>query len=189
MEHYYQTIGENWFSYAEFYKDIVNKLPNNSLIVELGCWKGRSTSCLGVEIVNSQKDITLYCVDSWKYFEQTEQPTSSQEDFDKVYEEFLNNIKPFAYTTNVIRKESKDAASLFFNEMLDFVFIDANHSYEGVKIDIESWLSKVKKGGIIAGHDYFTRVHPGVKQAVDELFIQDELTFIPEQNVWMVVKK
>jgi hypothetical protein len=50
------------------------------------------------------------------------------------------------------------------------VFIDADHSYEGVKFDID-WA--VKKGvPIISGHDY-TALHPGVKRAVDEAFCDD----------------
>jgi hypothetical protein len=46
------------------------------------------------------------------------------------------------------------------------VFIDADHTYESITSDIQSWLPKVKVGGIISGHDYN---HPPVKQAVHEL--------------------
>jgi hypothetical protein len=187
MEHYYETIGENWFSYAEFYKDIVDQLSDDALIVEVGCWKGRSTCCLGVEILNSKKNINLFCVDSWKYIPSTEQPISSQEEFDKVYFEFLDNIKPFASLTTIIREDSNKAAKSFADESLDFIFVDANHTYESVKDDVYAWIPKLKKGGIIAGHDYFTRVHPGVKQAIDEIF-KENVSFIPEQNVWIFIE-
>ena len=189
MEHFYNNkeFGENWFSYSQFYADMIKRLPDEATIIEVGCWKGRSTACLGVEIVNSEKGVSLICVDSWKYVPSTEQPVSSQTEFDKVYEEFLKNTQVFKGFLSVIRQGSDSAADVFDNESIDFVFIDANHTYESVKADILAWLPKVKVGGIIAGHDYFTRVHPGVKEAVDEL-LPDAIKH-PEQNVWEFAKK
>ena len=67
----------------------------------------------------------------------------------------------------VIQKESTKAAADFTDQSLDFVFIDANHSYEHVKADIEAWKPKMKVGGMLSGHDYGEPC--GVKQAVDEL--------------------
>lgn len=187
MEHYYENIGENWFSYSKFYKSIVESLPDGCQIVEVGCWKGRSTSFLGVEIINSNKNILLHCVDSWKYIPSTEQPVSNQEMFDAVYDEFLINMKPVNSVIHIIKDLSDVAATTFQDNSLDFIFLDAAHHYENVKNDIESWLPKLKSKYILAGHDYFTRVHPGVKQAVDEQFGKNA-EFIPEQNVWMYKK-
>ena len=53
------------------------------------------------------------------------------------------------------------------------IFLDADHSYEAVRLDIETWLPKVKKNGILAGHDYINLLHPGVKRAVDDIFEGD----------------
>jgi len=39
------------------------------------------------------------------------------------------------------------------NKMIDFLFIDGDHSYEGVKMDFEMYSPLVRKGGIIAFHD------------------------------------
>jgi hypothetical protein len=50
---------------------------------------------------------------------------------------------------------------------LDLVYIDACHSYECVRNDLNAWFGKVKKGGIIAGHDYKNNDY-GVRQAADE---------------------
>ncbi|MCS7261539.1 MAG: class I SAM-dependent methyltransferase [Anaerolineae bacterium] len=47
------------------------------------------------------------------------------------------------------------------------MFVDGDHSYEGVRSDIECWLPKVLEGGVVAFHDY--RWSPGVKKAVDEI--------------------
>ena len=40
-----------------------------------------------------------------------------------------------------------------FNLPIDFLFIDADHSYEAVKADWNEWFPKVKKAGYIALHD------------------------------------
>jgi hypothetical protein len=68
--------------------------------------------------------------------------------------------------------DSVAAAHTFLNQSLDFVFINADHSYEGCAADIHAWLPKVKAGGWIGGHDYDNTDYPGfgVKRAVDQAF-------------------
>ena len=53
-----------------------------------------------------------------------------------------------------IRKMSEDAAEDFPDGSIDFVYIDANHSEPFVSQDINTWTPKVRKGGVVAGHDY-----------------------------------
>lgn len=68
--------------------------------------------------------------------------------------------------------DSADTASQYKNGSLDFVYIDADHSYEGVKRDFYAWYKKVRKGGIISGHDYAPATHKndcdGVRQFIEE---------------------
>jgi predicted O-methyltransferase YrrM len=61
------------------------------------------------------------------------------------------------------------ASRVMPNRSLDFVFIDADHSYEAVRQDIADWTHKVKPGGWVGGHDY-SRKFPGVIKAVNEAF-------------------
>lgn len=186
MKHFYEEIAphEPWFSWPEFYKDIVDKCPDNNIIIELGCWRGKSISCLGVEVVNSRKNIHVYAIDSWEYFPETEQPCKSQEEFDIIYNEFCYNTSRFSKSWfHILRRTSEDASHLFNDKSIFCVFIDACHHYPFVKFDALTWLPKIVPGGCIAGHDYFTRVHPDVKKAVDEVFPVN-LKLIPEQNVW-----
>ena len=58
MEHFYQTIGEDWFSYPDLYKRIIDTNQSGSHFVEVGSWKGRSSSFMAVEIINSNKNVT-----------------------------------------------------------------------------------------------------------------------------------
>lgn len=166
MQHYIfnnSAFGENWFTYPQLYAYVVNKFPSGSRFVELGCWKGMSAAFMGVEIINSGKDIKLDCIDIWSdqaYIDQSEQ----KEFGDELMNIFLNNIKPVSSVINVKRKDSSSAAADYDDKSLDFVFIDADHSYEGVKKDIIAWLPKVKPGGILAGHDYAW--HEPIRQAV-----------------------
>ncbi len=71
----------------------------------------------------------------------------------------------------IYRMPSTQAAALVPNE-IDLVFIDGNHEYAEVKQDIQSWLPKVRRGGLLAGHDYAPNIpmFSGVKAAVDEKF-------------------
>jgi hypothetical protein len=66
-----------------------------------------------------------------------------------------------------IRKTSDDAV-VDLHEMLDFVYIDGNHSYENVKSDINHYFPLIKPNGVIGGHDYVPYYFKGVVQAVTE---------------------
>jgi predicted O-methyltransferase YrrM len=63
---------------------------------------------------------------------------------------------------------TNEASKLFEDGSLDGVFIDADHSYEAVKQDIQNWLPKIRVGGILAGHDYNSTFQE-VMKAVNEL--------------------
>lgn len=170
MNHIYDLpeFGEDWFTYPNLYKSMVEKFSSGSKFVEVGSWKGKSAAYLAVEIINSKKDISLDCVDTWKgSFEHTN-------DFyvksNSLYELFIKNTSSLSYVINPIRMDSISASKIYKDNSIDFVFIDASHEYDNVKEDISSWFPKVKFGGIIAGHDY-KYGWKDVDKAVDEFFM------------------
>ncbi len=169
MNHIYELpqFGENWFSYQNLYSKFVKELPDESKIVEVGCWKGKSVAYLAVEIINSNKKIKIDAVDTWDgtLNEEYHQQDTYVRD-NKLYDLFLSNIEPVKNVVNPIRMDSVSAAELYEDESLDVVFIDAAHDYENVRNDVLAWYPKVKPNGYIAGHDYY---HPPVKAAVDEV--------------------
>jgi len=73
--------------------------------------------------------------------------------------------------------KSADAAMLIANNSLDFVYIDGSHTYESVAEDISLYYPKVKRGGLLSGHDYD---YGSVKRAVDE--------FINKQNLKLYIE-
>ena len=166
MNHFHETI-QGWFQpEAEWlYRWRVEQAPLNqfSRFVEVGSWKGRSAAFMAVEIINSGKPITLYCVDHWKGSDEPEH--KKDKELGRIYEIFRKNLKHFP---NVVplRMTSAAASTAFADGSLDFVFIDAAHDYLSAKRDIEAWKPKLKSTGILAGDDWSW---PGVRRAASEL--------------------
>lgn len=169
MRHYYKTLGEDWFSYPRIYKGAVRYFGSGSTFVEVGCWRGRSSVYLGVEVFNSAKDINVVCVDTWEGSEEHQGMDILKDD--GLWKDFLHNIEPLSGVITPLRGTSLEGSSSFEDGTLDFVFIDASHDYQSVKDDIEAWYPKVRQGGVISGHDYPD--WEGVKKAVDERFGKD----------------
>jgi len=178
MEHIYAQpqFGEDWFNYASFYKSIVETFNTGSTFVEVGSWKGKSSSFMIVEIINSGKDIDFYCVDTWE-------GGIEHQEMDclvNLYSTFLDNMRPLEKYYFPLKISSLSAASKFKDKSIDFVYIDASHEYLDVIHDIKAWMPKVKPGGIIAGHDYANFY--GVTQAVNELIPNPVIYY--DQTVW-----
>jgi hypothetical protein len=190
INHIYEQpqFGENWFTYSNLYKTIVEKFSSNSKFVEVGSWKGKSSAFMAVEIANSNKDIDFYCVDTWEGGPDHQ----GRDDLHTLYDTFTDNMKSLKDYYIPMRMTSLNAAKQFEDNSLDFVFIDASHEYQDVKNDIIAWLPKVKQGGVLAGHDYYVNSHdffPGVKQAVNETLNVNELYFTEDCWVYSVKSK
>lgn len=71
---------------------------------------------------------------------------------------YMARVKPFGSRAQLFVGKSLDLAALVKPESADFVFIDADHSYEGIVADIAAWRKIVKPGGILAGHDFDKRM-------------------------------
>ena len=71
------------------------------------------------------------------------------------------------FNAHIIKKTSMEAFSEVPDESLDFVFIDGNHKFDYVIEDVVNWARKVKKGGIVSGHDYYHFHDSGVIEAVN----------------------
>jgi glycosyltransferase involved in cell wall biosynthesis len=191
MNHFYQSI-YGWFNYEYLYSDVIKSLPNKAHIVEIGAFKGRSSAFLAVEAINSGKDITIDIIDSWNgvddsgrepWSDYIDEPDKNQKKPDgDIFEIFKKNLEPVIHAINPIRKTSAEAVKMYKDRSLDFVFVDGNHHYEGVKQDLINWFPKLKEDGIMAGDDY----NPswGVIQAVNEFFGRENIEVVNSQ--WIV---
>lgn len=174
MDHYWLDLpGPVWFSGADIYRRFVASVDGPAIAVELGAWKGRSTCFMGVEIANSAKPIAFYAVDHWQGSAgEAEHDADPDVRAGRLYEVFLANIAPVAGHVQPIRSDSAQAARRFVDGSVDFLYIDASHSYEGVLRDLRAWYPKVKPGGLIAGDDWcFADAREfGVRNAVLDFF-------------------
>jgi len=97
-----------------------------------------------------------------------------QHSMDLLYQGVLDRLSRFGDRCNLDRKKSSDAALLLAGEKeFDLVFIDGNHQYNAVLMDIELYWPLIKSGGMMAGDDYDW---PGVKKAVHEFAGRNGLT-------------
>jgi hypothetical protein len=173
IKHFYKSI-HGWCDFEDIYKEQVEIASDGSHFVEVGTYQGQSAAYMAVEIANSEKQIQFDCIDKWKWcwsgIEKADEDDDSKKiKGDAIYSNFLLNIFPVRDYINPIKEWSADAAPLYEDKSVDFVFIDARHTYDMVTLDIQSWLPKVKDGGVLAGHDYFDKF-PEVIQAVDDYF-------------------
>lgn len=150
------------------------------VIVELGSWKGTSSIAIATGIKKYCKSAKFYCIDmfSQEYYAATPGlELGTQVNMRDVFEK---NMKDFPHVT--LQMESLKAVDKFDDKSIDFIFIDADHSYEGVKSDILAWAPKMKPGSTICGHDHRSE-YPGVEKAVKEIFVHYNL---PARTIWEV---
>jgi hypothetical protein len=160
-----------WFAYEELYNAMVETAPHGSNFVEVGSWFGKSTNYLATKIRESKKNINFTCVDTWKGTDDEELHQNIVGAFNgDIFYEFVDNtVLSNNYATfDIIKDTSHNAANQFQNNSINFIMLDAGHSYESLMEDIKLWYNKVTPGGIISGDDY--GVFRGVTQAADEFF-------------------
>jgi cephalosporin hydroxylase len=177
-------FGENWFTFPNLYKEMVQKYSDNAIFVEVGAWKGKSAVYMAVEIANSNKNIIFHVVDTWEgSIEHKEKPELSQ-----LYDIFIDNMKPFEKYYIPQKMTSLEAAEKFDNNSIDFIFIDASHEYQDVINDLKAWYPKLKIGGTLAGHDYYPDqpTWGGVYKAVNEVFPGNHQHI--DGNCFMIIK-
>lgn len=172
MEHFYQNVPGH-FNYENVYRQLIAFAPSNSKekFVEIGAWKGKSVCYAAVEIINSGKNIYFDSIDTWDGSPGEPILMNDESVVNKtLYDEFITNIEPVRHIVTPIRLPSVQAANMYADNSIFFVFIDGSHLYEAVKEDILAWLPKVKSGGFIGGHDIDQpEEFNGVRRAVDEL--------------------
>lgn len=131
----------------------------------------------------------LYGVDPYKHFEGYDDPMNlPQSEFDELHGFTTERLAKYGARFELIR-ETSELVAVRLEEPLDFVYIDAVHSYEGVLNDLKLWFPKIRNGGIVAGHACGHVNFPGVKVAVDEFFLRFGWVVHDEgEGVWWVEK-
>lgn len=154
-------------------------------IVEVGVYTGAATreileNCPGIE--------EYWAVDPWIKYEGEGAGSLArvmQGRWDALAEEVFALEKVYP-ALHVLRLTSVQAAEELGNKEFDLVFIDAVHKYDSVVEDIRAWYPLVRVGGVIGGHDYYSRRFPGVTHGVNESFSSGVLRLL--STIWVKMK-
>lgn len=131
--------------------DLLCELKDESIVVEIGSYYGRSSSLIGQ--VAQDKGFEFTTIDSFIT--------------DRVGEEtFKRNMNKDFIRYQHLTMNSRRPVNLFKDKEIDLIFIDGDHRQEGVLEDINCWLPKAKN--LVLFHDYNSS-WDGVKLAVDAL--------------------
>ena len=158
------------------YEHLVNSLPDNATLVEIGSFRGKSLASIAPTII--RKNLNVYAVDIFDIVAPTPEYNEPDVTAKKsgMYDDFMKTMESFGLIGRVmpLASQSLEAVNRFEPQSVDMVFIDADHFYEPVKADINAWWPIVKDGGVMSGHDYDHngRLWPGVYKAVHERFGQ-----------------
>lgn len=169
-----------FFNYWEFYAGVAAQLKDGDVVAEVGVWLGRSIIFMAQLLKRSGKKVKLLAVDTFRGEEnQPAHEETVREHGGSLLAAFKENIRRCGVEDmiEIVQGDSASSAAPIDAAALAFVFIDAAHDYQSVKRDIAAWQSKVKKGGMMAGHDI---QHDEVKRAVTEM-IPDAVIHLP---VW-----
>jgi GR25 family glycosyltransferase involved in LPS biosynthesis len=162
-----------WFAFDELYNQFVEEAKDGDAFVEVGTWFGKSTNYLVNKIKESKKDIKFTTIDTFKGTDDEELHQNIVGAFNgDIFYEFIDNtvLSKNYNKFEIIKDTSHNAANQFSNGSIDYLMLDAGHSYDDVKADINYWYNKIKPGGTISGDDYGGSFFPGVTRAVDEFF-------------------
>lgn len=154
---------------------------------ELGVWRGETFK----HLVKTCKNLHMTGVDLYEPQPDNGGPetwTPGENghawDHNAYYNDLLAFCEQFSGRAQIIKDYTTEAAKQIEDESLDFVFIDADHSYEGVIRDVGAWACKVRPGGYVMGHD----IHfPTVQKAVNEIYGENKY-HVEDDFVWWVQK-
>jgi predicted O-methyltransferase YrrM len=192
---YYKIPG--WFDFQDIYDFAIDKAEDGAKFVEIGGWFGRSSCYMGERILQSGKNVSLYTIDIWT--NAGHQWMGHHETIAKRGGTMLSAFRSYmeeagvSHIVNPIQGNSHQAHENFTDESLDFIFVDGDHTWEGVKNDIVLWWPKLKPGGVMAGHDYFEYGnYTDCGRAVDYCFNLDNRGLAKTAHVrngsWMMEK-
>ena len=160
-----------FIGFIELLTVLSNKLDKTDYtMIEIGSYMGESTMMFASTGLFS----TIYSID----------PLDGYEEFNEMHDyswefirgEFTKNTKYFDSIV-YLQDFGYKVVDKFENDSIDFIYIDGSHSEENVRRDLELYLPKLKKNGIIAGHDYLELVWPDLVNVVTDIVGKPDIVF------------
>lgn len=102
------------------------------------------------------------------------------------YEDAQIRLQEYGRRSRLLKCSSAEAAALATaeNQLFDAVYIDGGHRLASVRLDLDLWRPLVRRGGILAGHDYIRADGCGVIEAVDEFAKKNDLQLLLTAEKW-----
>lgn len=183
----------------------VQLAQDGDVMVEVGTFLGESLHCLIDKVAAAKKDVKIFAVDNFdlefmnredtENFDLDTKPVMASEKEQGLLKhghkgmlvEFYNKLREAGkekYLKGCLVGKSWDFASCFADQSIRFCFIDAGHSYNAVKLDLEAWYPKMKPQSVFAGHDWYAG--EGVRRAVIEFAVAHNLKIQLFQSSWRI---
>ena len=158
--------------------------------VEIGTYNGENATVLCNAVPTLE---ILYCIDPYQtdiegYNDFVNDPQLVQECRASLIQALIDAK---CIRGELFRCSSREAIGIISTKpLVDFVYIDANHDLDHVREDIALWSSRVRVGGIIAGHDFGHGYLGSVVPAVMEFTEKNSLYLhvFKQDDIWCCIK-
>ena len=161
---------------------------NYESFLEVGVWQGDNLIPIAQKFPNLKcYGVDPYSGDSFEdYYKGEIMALVDSDYYDDLHHKILQKTTQLK-NVKIIKSSSEHAVDGFEDESLDIVFIDARHDYNSCKNDILNWLPKVKRGGVLSGHDYSLSFFGSI-ESVNELIGFDNVA-IQSNSTWFYHKR
>lgn len=162
----------------------IRMIQDNIDSPSMGCEVGILRGELSLKLLQKLNNLTLYMVDC--YLADRYRNTSAMKIMMQLA--FVNTLKYEDRRIFLVGK-SLQVSCLVEDESLDFVYIDAAHDEKSVTTDIDAWYPKVRKGGLVSGHDYANYHTTGVRRAINKFARNNDYKVQVIKSNWWFVKR
>lgn len=137
-------------------KDLKTRDDLPQLFVDLDFKVGAEIGVYKAEFTEKfcKAGLKMFAIDPWMAYQGAGRTQQEQVRQNFLYGHAQRTLAPYP-DCQIIRSTSQDALKYFEDESLDFIYIDGDHSFRFFAEDIVEWSKKVRKKGIVSGHDYF----------------------------------
>jgi cephalosporin hydroxylase len=157
-------LPHGWFNHGPRVLELL-EIYRPKVVVELGSWLGASAIAMARSVRRWGGTVT--CIDTW----------AGELNDDGGSPDGKNPLMLWSCARAIVQAGVSASvrlipattleASLRWTQLIDFLYIDADHSAEGCTADLNAWVPYVRAGGVFAGDDYDHPRYPGVRTAWD----------------------
>lgn len=190
MMHKYQNI-PGWFRFQQTYDQVVEHIPNDGVIVEIGPFMGQSTSYLATSLWNADKpEVKIHVIDTFEGTPSEHSHLKMPKNFKDIFKQNLNFfVNREIVTIHEGRSDDQSIINKFADESVFAVMIDGDHNYEPVKDDVINWYPKVTKDGVLMGDDFYMKsVEQGMKDGLKSHGVNEYSVMSSQESTWYVTK-